>query len=63
MGRALRARFDASGATRADVITAWIDAGCPIPDEVTARPITLLSPPDRVDAHPTGAIHGSGSVH
>jgi Iron-containing redox enzyme len=63
MGRALRARFDASGATRADVIIAWIDAGCPIPDEVAARPLTLLSPPDRVDAHPTGAIHGTGSVH
>jgi Iron-containing redox enzyme len=63
MGRALRARFDASGATRADVITAWIDADCPIPDEMTARPLTLLSPPDRVDAHPTGAIHGTGSVH
>jgi hypothetical protein len=63
MGRALSAPFDAGGGTRADVITAWIDAGCPIPEEVAARPITLLSPPDRVDTHPTGAIHGSGSVH
>jgi hypothetical protein len=63
MGRALSARFGDGGGTRADVITAWIDAGCPIPDEVAARPITLLSPPDRVDTHPTGAVHGSGSVH
>jgi hypothetical protein len=63
MARALSAPFDAGGATRADVITAWIDAGCPIPDEMTARPLTLLSPPDRVDAHPSGTIHGTGSVH
>jgi hypothetical protein len=63
MARALSAPFDAGRGTRADVITAWIDAGCPIPEEVAARPITLLSPPDRVDTHPTGAIHGSGSVH
>jgi hypothetical protein len=27
------------------------------------RPITLLSPPERVDEHPTREIHGSGSVH
>jgi Iron-containing redox enzyme len=63
MGRALSAPFGAGGGTRADVITAWIDAGCPIPDEAAPRPITLLSPPERVDTHPTGAIHGSGSVH
>jgi hypothetical protein len=51
------------GPTRAEVISAWIDAGCPIPDDPQARPITLLSPPERVDSHPTGTVHGSGSVH
>lgn len=44
----------------AAVVTAWIDAGCPVPQ---VRPLTLLSPPDRVDGHPTGAVHGTGSVH
>ncbi|MDH6242644.1 iron-containing redox enzyme family protein [Mycobacterium sp. OTB74] len=51
----------ASGATK---ITDWINAGCPAPDaEPAARPITLLTPADRVAAHPHGRIHGSGSVH
>ena len=45
------------------MIAEWIDAGCPVPPEESARPITLLSPPGRADAHPTGVIHGSGSVH
>ena len=54
-----------NGRTWADVATAWIAAGCPLPgDELVAvRPLTLLSPADRLDAHPTGAIHGTGSVH
>lgn len=33
-------------------------------DELAAvRPLTLLTPADRVAAHPTGKIHGTGSVH
>jgi len=63
MAKALSAPLGAAGGKRADVVTAWIDAGCPIPEDVSARPITLLSPPERVDTHPTGAVHGSGSVH
>jgi hypothetical protein len=41
------------------------DAGCPIrsDDQDGVRPLTLLSPAERVDAHPTGKIHGTGSVH
>jgi hypothetical protein len=54
----------ADGATGADVITEWINARCPLPNtQPDVRPITLLSPPDRVAAHPTGEILGSGSVH
>jgi hypothetical protein len=34
------------------VIAAWIDAGCPIPDEKEGRAITLLSLPGRVDSYP-----------
>jgi len=63
MARALSVPMPGAGGTRADVITTWIDAGCPMPAAPPARPITLLSPPERVDAHPTGVIHGSGSVH
>lgn len=53
------------GRTWADVATAWITAGCPLPgDELAAvRPLSLLSPEERVEDHPTGEIHGTGSVH
>jgi hypothetical protein len=46
-----------------DVAVEWINAGCPMPDDHAARPLTLLSPAERVAAHPTGKIHGTGSVH
>ncbi len=70
MARTLAAPLP-DGTTGAQVVTAWIDAGCPVPDAAPepvpagapARPLTLLSPPERVAAHPTGAVHGSGSVH
>lgn len=63
MARALAAATP-DGSTGAAVISEWIDAGCPLPDSQPAvRPITLLSPPERVAAHPTGQIHGAGSVH
>jgi hypothetical protein len=39
--------------------TRSLAAPAPVPD----RPITLLSPPERLAEHPTGAIHGNGSVH
>lgn len=55
------------GGTWADVLTGWIDAGCPLPGATSGtsavRPVTLLTPAERVDAHPTGKVHGSGSVH
>ncbi|MBA3524810.1 MAG: hypothetical protein H0T85_09720 [Geodermatophilaceae bacterium] len=43
----------------------WIAAGCPLPGDALSavRPLTLLSPVERVDAHPTGQIHGTGSMH
>jgi Iron-containing redox enzyme len=43
----------------------WINNGCPLPGGETgdARPLTLLSPPARVAAHPTRKVHGTGSVH
>ncbi len=55
----------AGGMTWAAIAIDWINNGCPLPDRDTddARPITLLSPPDRVAAHPTGKIHGTGSAH
>jgi hypothetical protein len=54
----------ADGTTGAEVITEWINARCPLPSALPSiRPITLLSPSDRVAAHPTGEILGSGSVH
>jgi hypothetical protein len=64
MSRALRGTAPGGG-TWIDVVTAWIDAGCPVPDDAppATRPLTLLSPAERVAAHPTGQIHGSGSVH
>ena len=63
MARALAAPTP-DGSTGVAVITEWIDARCPLPDSLPAvRPITLLSPPERVAAHPTGQIHGAGSVH
>ncbi|MDQ1440489.1 MAG: hypothetical protein QOG97_717 [Acidimicrobiaceae bacterium] len=65
MSRALNAKApDGSGSTWADIAVAWINEGCPQPEEApVARPLTLLSPPERVAAHPTGQIHGTGSVH
>ncbi|MFG1935159.1 iron-containing redox enzyme family protein [Mycobacterium sp. NPDC048908] len=63
MAHALSAETQ-DGTTGAQVITEWINARCPLPAAQDAvRPITLLSPPDRVTAHPTGQILGSGSVH
>ncbi|HTI75112.1 MAG TPA: iron-containing redox enzyme family protein [Mycobacterium sp.] len=63
MARALNAETP-DGATGVSVIEQWIDARCPLPDAPsTVRPITLLSPPERVAAHPSGQIHGAGSVH
>lgn len=64
MSRALKGKAPGGG-TWLDVVTAWIDAGCPVPDDAppSTRPLTLLSPAERVDAHPTGQIHGTGSVH
>lgn len=51
-------------ATGTEIAVAWINEGCPLPVLLdAARPLTLLSPPERVAAHPTGVIHGSGSVH
>ncbi|HEV7657746.1 MAG TPA: iron-containing redox enzyme family protein [Mycobacteriales bacterium] len=56
----------------AEEITVWQDwtrsltavAAESIPNAAAVeRPITLLSPPERVDEHPTREIHGSGSVH
>jgi hypothetical protein len=64
MGRALAGTvLGRPDLTWADVAVGWVDAGCPIPDQAPARPLTLLTPAERVAAHPTGAIHGSGSVH
>lgn len=40
---------------------AWVRSLAPA--ETDARPLTLLSPAERVATHPTGKIHGSGSVH
>jgi hypothetical protein len=53
------------GVTWATIATDWINNGCPLPGRGAgdARPLTLLSPPDRVAAHPTGKVHGTGSVH
>lgn len=52
------------GVTWAAIAINWIDNGCPLPDQASqARPLTFLSPPGRVAAHPTKKIHGSGSVH
>jgi Iron-containing redox enzyme len=52
------------GRTWAAIVMDWIDNGCPLPAPAgEARPLTLLSPPGRVAAHPTKKIHGSGSVH
>jgi hypothetical protein len=52
------------GVTWAAIAIDWIDHGCPLPAQASAaRPLTLLSPPGRVAAHPTKKIHGSGSVH
>lgn len=63
MGRALKGTAP-DGGTWADIAIEWIDAGCPLPSGAApVRPLTLLSPPERVAAHPTGKIHGTGSVH
>lgn len=55
----------ADGVTWATIAIDWINSGCPLPAQSAgeARPLTLLSPPDRVAAHPTKKIHGTGSVH
>jgi hypothetical protein len=48
-----------------DVATEWIKQDCPIPavEPDGVRPLSLLTPPERVAAHPTGKIHGAGSAH
>ncbi len=54
----------ADGSSGADVIAAWINAGCPVPESPPKiRPVTLLSPTERVAGHPTGVVLGAGSVH
>lgn len=63
MARTLARPMPETGSSGVDIIAAWIDAGCPPPAQSIARPITLLSPPARIDTHPTGDVHGSGSVH
>jgi hypothetical protein len=63
MARALAADTP-EGVTGASVIEKWIAARCPLPgNQPAVRPITLLSPPQRVAAHPSGQVHGAGSVH
>jgi hypothetical protein len=78
MARALADKAP-DGSAWADIAVEWIDAGCPLPagdlpagdqpageppaGDRPVRPLTLLSPPERVAAHPTGMIHGTGSVH
>jgi Iron-containing redox enzyme len=55
-----------NGATWIDVVTEWIKQECPIPavaEPDGVRPLSLLTPPERVAAHPTGRIRGAGSVH
>ena len=63
MGRALGGTAP-DGSSWADTAVEWINAGCPLPEaHPPVRPLTLLTPTARVAAHPTGHIHGSGSVH
>jgi hypothetical protein len=63
MTRALNGRAP-DGSTWAETLVEWIKEGCPLPAEAApARPLTLLTPAARVEAHPTGMIHGAGSVH
>jgi Iron-containing redox enzyme len=52
----------AGGLTGEAIVIDWINDGCPLP-AADARPLSLLSPLGRVAAHPTGKIHGTGSVH
>jgi hypothetical protein len=66
MARALGAPAPGTdGVTWVTIAIDWINNGCPLParDNGDARPLTLLSPADRVAAHPTKKIHGTGSVH
>jgi Iron-containing redox enzyme len=53
--------------TEAEIATwrTWVTSLNPVAgdDHIEARPLTLISPPDRVASHPTGKIQGSGSVH
>jgi len=66
MARALGAPAPGTdGVTWVTIAIDWIDNGCPLParDDGDARPLTLLSPADRVAAHPTKKIRGTGSVH
>jgi hypothetical protein len=63
MARLLQTK-PSDGGSGAEIIAAWINARCPLPvTDTGVRPITLLSPPDRIAAHPTGDIHGAGSTH
>jgi hypothetical protein len=53
-----------AGRTWAAIVMDWIDHRCPLPvPAAEVRPLSLLSPPERVAAHPTKKVHGSGSVH
>jgi hypothetical protein len=63
---AMREAFESvgpDGRPRTETAGEWIDAGCPVVGTGPARPLTLLSPPERLDTRPTGEIHGTGSVH
>lgn len=53
------------GVTWETIAIDWIKNGCPLPSPgaSNARPLTLLSPPDRVADHPVGKVHGTGSAH
>jgi hypothetical protein len=53
------------GVTWESIAIDWIKNGCPLPGPgaSNARPLTLLSPPDRVADHPVRKVHGTGSAH
>jgi L-Lysine epsilon oxidase N-terminal/L-lysine epsilon oxidase C-terminal domain/Iron-containing redox enzyme len=52
----------AVGATRRDVVASWILAGCPLIDTLHIS-LALNTPAARRAIHPTGIIHGMGTIH